>query len=120
MRPDAVQIFKALGDSNRLRIVRMLQQRELCMCEIRSVLKLSNSTVSEHLSILKEAGLIIDRKDGKWVNYRLSEGQSNSAIIAVLKMLKESFPEDAALKSDRVKVKSADREKICCLNKKSC
>jgi len=57
MRLDAVQIFKALSDSNRLRIVGILHQRDLCICEIHSVLELSNSTVFEHLSVLKEAGL---------------------------------------------------------------
>jgi ArsR family transcriptional regulator len=48
------KIFKALSDSSRLRIIRMLQEKSLCVCEIREVLQLANSTVSQHLSILKD------------------------------------------------------------------
>jgi DNA-binding transcriptional ArsR family regulator len=51
-------IFKALSDKNRIRIIKMLQKKPLCVCEIRAVLKLAVSTVSQHLSILREAGLI--------------------------------------------------------------
>ena len=66
MKRDIVKVFKALGDSNRIRIVKMLEARELCVCEVREVLDLSNSTVSKHLSVLRDADLILDRKDGKW------------------------------------------------------
>ena len=62
------KIFKALSDSNRIRIVKMLQRKSLCVCEIKDVINLATSTVSKHLSILREAGLIVDWKDGKWIN----------------------------------------------------
>ena len=117
MRPDTVQIFKALSDSNRLLIVGILQQRDLCVCEIRSVLELSNSIVSEHLSGLKRNRTGPCRKDSKWVNYRLNDNQGKSAVTTVLKMVEESFPKETALKRNRVKEKSVDREKICHLNK---
>ena len=59
---ELVKIFKALSDSNRIRIIKMLQIRPLCVCEITAVLNLATSTVSKHLSILREADLIYDIK----------------------------------------------------------
>jgi ArsR family transcriptional regulator len=66
-----LKIFKALGDKNRLRIMKMLEARPMCVCEITAVLNLAPSTVSKHLSLLHEAALIEDRKEGRWVNYTL-------------------------------------------------
>jgi len=111
---DAVQIFKALGDPNRLRIMKMLEKRELCVCEIRAVLGLSNSTVSEHLSMLKSAGMILDRKDGKWINYRLNDNVHGEFAKAVMKALENHLGSDHALQADNIKVKKVDRKKICC------
>jgi len=111
---DAITIFKALSDTNRLRIMKMLEQRELCVCELRSVLNLSNSTVSEHLAVLKDAGLILDRKDGKWVNYRLNDRCCVNFIKAVLELLEEHVGDEPALKNDAAKIKKANRYKICC------
>jgi ArsR family transcriptional regulator, arsenate/arsenite/antimonite-responsive transcriptional repressor len=114
MKADAIQIFKALGDQNRLRIMKMLEQRELCVCEIRTVLKLSNSTVSEHLAVLRDAGLIHDTKSGKWVNYRLNKCTKDQFIQNTLQFLKLSLASNGVLKSDITKVKMVDRVKICC------
>jgi ArsR family transcriptional regulator, arsenate/arsenite/antimonite-responsive transcriptional repressor len=111
---DAVMIFKALSDPNRLRIMKMLEHRELCVCEIRSVLELSNSTVSEHLTVLRDVGLILDRKDGKWVNYRLNDQCCVNLIKAVLELLEEYVGKESMLKQDAIKVKKADRTKLCC------
>jgi ArsR family transcriptional regulator len=65
------QIFKALGDETRLEIVRMLLGRELCVCDILAAFAVSQSTISHHLKILKQAGLLIDRRDGKWIYYSI-------------------------------------------------
>jgi len=65
--------FKALGDETRLSIVNLLQIRELCVCEIMAALGLTQPTTSHHLMILKNAGLVEDRKEGKWVFYRLAD-----------------------------------------------
>ena len=66
------QVFKALSDANRLRILNMIVEKPLCVCEITDILELATSTVSKHLSILRDSGLIVDEKNGKWVNYRIS------------------------------------------------
>ncbi|OGG94040.1 MAG: hypothetical protein A2508_05710 [Candidatus Lambdaproteobacteria bacterium RIFOXYD12_FULL_49_8] len=64
-------IFKALSDRNRLRILKMLEVRPLCNCEVQAILGLAPSTVSKHLSILCQIGLIIGQKQGKWMIYHL-------------------------------------------------
>ena len=70
---DLVMIFKALSDETRLRIIKLLEQGELCVCDITAALDMVQPKVSFHLSTLKEAGLIKDRKQGKWIHYSLNE-----------------------------------------------
>jgi ArsR family transcriptional regulator len=79
-----IRIFKALADPNRLKIVKLLKEGELCACELTIALSSSQSTVSHHLSVLKNAGLIKERKEGKWSYYRLSDG----AVIEILNQAK--------------------------------
>ena len=69
----AIAVTRALGHSARLRTVAMLRSGELCVCQITEVLKLASSTVSVHLKELKRAGLITERKDGRWVYFALSQ-----------------------------------------------
>ena len=108
-----VKTFKALGDKNRLRIVKMLQQRSLCVCEITAVLALATSTVSAHLSILKEAQIISDRKDGKWVDYYLNTGSNNLFITGVLPLISYWLNDDEQVKSDIEKLKTTNRIELC-------
>jgi ArsR family transcriptional regulator len=68
---DQSVMFKALGDQTRLSIINLLRIRELCVCEIMAALGLTQPTTSHHLMILKNAGVVDDRKEGKWVFYRL-------------------------------------------------
>jgi len=113
MKRNQVVAFKALGDPNRIRIMKMLEERELCVCEVREVLDLSNSTVSKHLSILRDADLIVDSKDGKWVNYRLNDRSDNKFVRSLLASLRDSFEDDEDVQNDRKKVQRVDRNKIC-------
>ncbi len=108
-----MRVFKALSDPNRLRIVKMLGERELCVCEIRDVLGLSTSTVSKHLTILRDAGLILDAKDGKWVNFRLNTKVQTPHLRSILSLIGKSYDEDEEVSEDRRKLKTVDREKIC-------
>lgn len=78
-----VEIFKAVSDPCRLRILKLLKEGELCVCEIMTALKKPQSSTSHHLSILREAGLVKERRDGKWSYYRLADG-------AVMEMLKQA------------------------------
>ncbi len=78
-----VDIFKAVADPSRLRILKLLREGELCVCEIMTALDRRQSTTSHHLSVLKDAGLVKERRDGKWSYYRLADG-------AVIEMLKQA------------------------------
>ncbi len=70
---ELITVFKALSDETRLRIIKLLEKGELCVCDITAALDMVQPKVSFHLSTLKEAGLIKDRKQGKWIHYSLSE-----------------------------------------------
>lgn len=107
------KIFKALSDKNRLRILKMLQKKFLCVCEITEVLQLATSTVSQHLSILNEAGFIIERKDGKWVNYAINPKPSEPRISKILKSLDFWITNEQVIIEDLQKVETIDRNKIC-------
>jgi DNA-binding transcriptional ArsR family regulator len=86
--PAFVEIAKALGHPARLRMVVMLQGGELCVCQLTSVLGLSRSTVSAHLSDLRRARLVSEEKRGKWVYCRLSEDESIRRLVReVLRLL---------------------------------
>lgn len=78
------ELFKAMADPCRLKILSLLREGELCVCEIMVGVDRPQSSTSHHLSILKDAGLIKERKDGRWSRYRLSEG----AVIEMLNLVK--------------------------------
>lgn len=103
--------FKALGDRNRLRIINMLKDRALCVCEITYILKLSQSTVSGHLRILKEAGIVEDTKDGLWVEYSLC--QNDPLTIRLLELTGIFFETDEEMKLERDKALHTDRQILC-------
>ena len=108
-----VTIFKALSDPNRLRILKALQLRVLCVCELRELLNLANSTVSQHLKILKETGFIIEEKDGKWVNYKINPSPSDERISTVLSSLDFWMKDENTIERDKSKVSELDRIKLC-------
>ena len=107
------KIFKALSDPNRLRILKMLQTKSLCVCEITDVLRLATSTVSKHLSILKSTGFIIETKDGKWVNYLINPRPSDARISSILSTLDFWISDDQLIISDKQKVQKVDRNEVC-------
>ncbi len=107
------KLFKALSDSNRLRILKMLQTKSLCVCEITDIIKLATSTISKHLSILRDAGFIIEEKDGKWVNYMINPHPSDKRISSFLSTLDFWISDDNLIISDKQKIQKVDRNKVC-------
>ncbi|MFA6958317.1 MAG: metalloregulator ArsR/SmtB family transcription factor [Thermoanaerobaculia bacterium] len=109
----AVQTHKAIGHPVRLRMLLMLREAPLCGCQIGAVVKLAASTVSEHLSELKKAGLVVEKKDGRWVEYRLVD---DVATLALLDAISPGFERDATVRADAVLVKALRRvplEQLC-------
>jgi ArsR family transcriptional regulator len=76
-------IFKALSDETRLRIVKLLEHGELCVCDIVAALNVVQPKASFHLGVLKEAGFIKDRKQGKWIHYSLNEADLFRRMLMV-------------------------------------
>lgn len=106
-------IFKTLSDTNRLRILKMLQSRSLCVCEITSILDIGTSTVSSHLNILRKEGFIVDEKDGKWVNYMINPRPADPRVSSILGMLDFWIANESVIISDKNKLTSVDRVQLC-------
>ncbi|MGO9377566.1 MAG: ArsR/SmtB family transcription factor [Dissulfurispiraceae bacterium] len=85
-----IQVFKALTDETRLRILKLLEHGELCVCEIVAALDIVQPKVSFHLATLKDAGLVNDTKHGKWIHYRLNDSDifRRFLVISVLEKTK--------------------------------
>lgn len=75
------QTFKALSDETRLRILSLMKEGEICVCDIAESLGMSQPNISFHLSMLKEAGLIKDRKNGRWIHYSLDDSDMFTRFI---------------------------------------
>ncbi len=107
-------ITKALSDRNRLRSVMALAEfRELCACQITELLQVSGATASRHLSLLVNAGLMENRKEGRWVFYRLNDSFSRGPVI---EWLKHELEHAEDLKSDRDRLKkilTCTPEELC-------
>jgi ArsR family transcriptional regulator len=93
------KLFKALSDETRLRILKMLEARPLCVCEIQFVLKGSQPNVSHHLKTLSEASLVDSKKDGLWIDYRLPDKPATPLHAAMLSLVKKSLDGEQAVKS---------------------
>jgi ArsR family transcriptional regulator len=83
-----LRVMKALSDSNRIKIIKLLEQKEMCVCEITAALGLAQPTVSKHLKILEDAELITSRKDASWVNYRLAPDDNHPYQVSLLRLIK--------------------------------
>ena len=92
--------LKAAGDPTRTRILKMLETRELCVCQIQAVLQLAPSTVSKHLALLKASGLVDDRKDGRWVHYALAAEDHNPYAKDVLRLIRRALARDPKILED--------------------
>jgi ArsR family transcriptional regulator, arsenate/arsenite/antimonite-responsive transcriptional repressor len=78
---ELLSLFKALSDETRLRIVKLLENGELCVCHLVAAVDMSQSKVSFHLKALKEAGLVKDRREGRWMHYRLNESDMFKRLL---------------------------------------
>ena len=81
----AIKMFKALSDETRLRIYLLLLQGELCVCELVNILNMEQSRISHSVRILKEAGLVVNRREGKWIIYAVNPKTENNRMIQGLK-----------------------------------
>ena len=95
---DTVRVFKALGDETRLRILNLLSRGELCVCDITAVLGVPQSKASRHLAQLRVAGLVTDRREGRWMHYTLATagGALQRCLLACLREARKEIPRAAS------------------------
>ena len=107
-----IRVMKALSDPSRVKIVKILLVKELCVCELTAILNLAQPTVSKHLKTLEEAGLIEQRKEGPWVNYKIIQGETSEYAAAMLNHLGGWLSDDAGVREALLKSKIVDRCRI--------
>jgi DNA-binding transcriptional ArsR family regulator len=108
--------MKALTDTNRLRALAALRKGEMCVCQVVELLQLAPSTVSKHMNILKQAGLVDSEKRGRWVYYRLPEEPRSPGISATLDWVLQSLSQLQEVAQDEKNIKTIIRiepEELC-------
>jgi ArsR family transcriptional regulator len=109
---DPSRLFKALGDETRLRIVALLSHGELCVCHVQEALGLSQPSASRHLGVLRAAGVVEDRREGKWVHYRLAR-QRDPECERHLRGVVRSFAKREALRRDVARLRRSCGPEAC-------
>jgi len=117
-----LNIARALSDENRVRALMMLSRGELCVCQLIEMLGLAPSTVSKHMSILRQARLVEARKEGRWMYYRIPEQGSPKAAIGAIEWTRNNLAADKRIRADARQLQQVcktDKEKLCARYKKS-
>jgi ArsR family transcriptional regulator len=109
---DVVNIFKALADPTRLRIVLLLRRRELCVCELMFVLRMEQSRVSHHMRVLRDAGIAEDVREGRWITYRLAEATLPLLEGLLAGELREHIERSGEAEADARKLEACIRENV--------
>jgi ArsR family transcriptional regulator len=110
---DFVRVMKAFSDPNRVKIIKMLQHRTMCVCEMREALQVSQPSVSKNLKILEEAGLVEFGKDGLWVNYHLSDGRRSPYVASMLGNLRHWLENEVGIEDLIKRIPHIHREEVC-------
>ncbi len=113
---ETVTVIKALADVGRVRALLALRGRELCLCQLTAFLELAPSTVSKHMALLRQAGLVETRKTGRWVYYRLAGEDASDAARTVLGWLTRCVGDCAEANADQTQIEALlkrDPEELC-------
>jgi ArsR family transcriptional regulator len=106
---DLIKAMKALSDETRLRILKILLERECCVCEVMQALDISQSRASRNLGILQDAGFLKVRRDGVWIVYSVDWRTANRYATSLAKLLRDSPISDEVLTQDKKRLKHAVR-----------
>ena len=113
---DLMKITKALADENRIRVLLALRGGELCACQITELFGLAPSTMSKHMSILYQAGLVDSRKDGRWIYFRLPGRQASHPVKTALDWISKVARDQPRIQKDAQllkKIMKMDPSEIC-------
>ncbi len=117
-----VNITKALADENRVRALGALRQQPLCVCQIIELLGLAPSTVSKHLAILRQAGLVTSKKDGRWIYFQRAGAGASVEVLETLAWIYTQLDRSPAHRDDQKKLKlilKQDPAVLCQMQHKS-
>ena len=106
---DLIKAMKALADETRLRILKVLLERECCVCEVMQALDISQSRASRNLGILQDAGFLKARRDGAWIVYSVDWKQDNHYTTSLAGLLRNSPASNEIFAQDRERLKHAVR-----------
>ncbi len=109
---DIVDIFKALSDPTRLRIVLLLRRRDLCVCELMSILRMEQSRVSHHMRVLRDAGIAEDVREGRWIIYRVPEVVRPLLEGILTGPLRDRIEGSGEAEADRLKLQECVRDNV--------
>ena len=115
-----MNITKALADENRVRTLLALRQRELCVCQITELFGLAPSTMSKHLSILFQAGLVQSRKDGRWIYYKLPGKDASVPVREAIDWVEKALADNPRAAEDRKALKGILKQDPAQLCKRQC
>lgn len=110
---DFVKVMKALSDPNRVKIVKMLQHKTMCVCEMQAALEITQPSVSKHLRILEDAGLVNSKKDGLWVDYHLTDGSNSPYVASLFGNLRHWLEDEPEIAEIIKKLPMLQRDEIC-------
>ena len=111
-----ITITKALADKNRTRALMLLRQGELCLCQIIEMLSLAPSTVSKHMTVLRQARLVETRKRGRWIYYRLAGKDAPKSAQQAIHWVQKTLLADKEILRDSKRLKAVlkiDTAKLC-------
>lgn len=106
---DFAKLFKALSDETRIRILKVLLERECCVCEVMQALDISQSRASRNLGMLEDAGFVKSRRDGLWIVYSIDEQRMNSYAAPLIELLRGSLVNEEIILQDKERLKHAVR-----------
>ena len=107
-----IKVMKAVSDPTRVKILKMLQRKVMCVCEIQSALGTAQSTTSKHLKLLEDAGLISYQKDGLWVNYELTNGGQSPFAANLIGNIRHWLDDDPEIREIIERLPDIDRKNI--------
>jgi ArsR family transcriptional regulator len=106
---DLIKTAKAISDETRIRMLKVLLERECCVCEVMQALNISQSRTSRNLGILADAGFVKSRRDGLWIVYSIDKQTMNSHAASLTEVLRSSLVNDEVILQDRERLSHTER-----------
>ena len=107
-----IRVMKALSEPTRVKILKILEKRTMCVCELQTAIGAAQSTTSKHLKILEDAGIVESHKDGLWVNYTLADGRQSPYAASLLGNMRHWLNDDTEVRGLMEAISGIDRFEI--------